>query len=268
MRWQLHKTRQLLRSLALTAAALCALGAAPTPAKTTPVPIAEVRERIRDVAGEILDQALVSYVYGGYQIGDSDDCKLCNECLAQKEPSPKARLKVCGMCSRCSLDCSHFAALVFTTAGLPYPYLDTKTMLALSGSELRKRYGLVDLDLRLQDAQAGDFLVYDGHMVILEKRHAEVEGQAVFRGDVVHATGGRVVRGPGEGIQRERFVSLEGFRGPLRRILRHEKLTKDEVQVVVSEAVVTPAVKETPPPAPSPKSEPPRLRRVERRSRR
>ncbi|MND02254.1 hypothetical protein D3C83_215650 [compost metagenome] len=40
----------------------------------------------------------------------------------------------------------------------------------------------------------------------------------------MHATGGKDIRRPGEGIQRERFINLATFRGPLRRILRHAGL--------------------------------------------
>jgi hypothetical protein len=114
--------------------------------------------------------------------------------------------------------------LVVREAGRPYPYLDTALMLGLSAAKLKSNYGLIDLDLDLERAAPGDLLVYDGHVVLLEKRHAPVKGQATYRGDIVHATGGKDIRAPGEGIQRERFIDLAHFRGPLRRILRHQSL--------------------------------------------
>lgn len=195
----------------------CALAA-------TPSDQSSLRAKIVSEASDLLDQALVSYVYGGYQVGDSDDCRQCNDCLGAQTPTPPRRLIECPACSRCSLDCTHFIARVYDAAGAHYPYIDTKTMLQLSASALQHRYGLVDLGTDLPATLPGDILVYDGHAVLLERRHAPVEGQALFRGDIVHATGGRAIRTPGEGVQRERFVDLATFRGPLRRILRHSRL--------------------------------------------
>lgn len=181
----------------------------------------ELRGRIMSEASDLLEQALVSYVYGGYQVGDSDDCRLCNECLAEKSPAPRQRLVACSVCARCSLDCSHFAARVFDQAGAHYPYLDTATMLSLPARELRRRYGMVDLGADPAATLPGDLLVYDGHVVILERRHEPVADQPRYRGDIVHATGGRAIRRPGEGVQRERFIDITTYHGPLRRVLRH-----------------------------------------------
>lgn len=181
------------------------------------------RQRLVKVAAKLLEEGQVSYVYGGYQKGDSEDCARCNSCLAKHQPAPKLRLKLCPGCAACSLDCSHFLALVFQQAGLPYPYLPTASMLGLDAAALRRQYGLIDLGSELRLAAAGDMLVYDGHVVMLEKAREPMPGRP-YRGDVVHATSGRDVRGPGEGIQRERFVDLASFRGPLRRILRHQGL--------------------------------------------
>jgi hypothetical protein len=126
----------------------------------------------------------------------------------------------CPQCRACSLDCSHFTALVYREAGLPYPYLATSLMLSLDARSLAERYRLKDLGTDLARAEAGDLLVFDGHVVLLEKRRPPAPGRTTWRGDVVHATGGSAVRAPGEGVQRERFVELAHFRGPLRRILR------------------------------------------------
>lgn len=109
---------------------------------------------------------------------------------------------------------------------MPYPYLDTTLMLQLDPRSLRERYQLVDLGQKIELAKAGDFLVYQGHVVMLEKRHRPVSGLPLHRGDLIHATGGRAIKAPGQGIQRERFVELTQFRGPLRRILRHLKLAE------------------------------------------
>lgn len=180
-------------------------------------------------AANLLEEAKISYVYGGFQVGDSADCKRCNDCLAAKKPVAKQRLAACAVCQRCSLDCSHFTELVYRQAGAPYPYLDTATMLSLPASRLLARYKLLDLGTDLDRLQAGDLLVYRGHVVMLERTHAPQPDLARYRGDIVHATGGKDVRGPGEGIQRERFVDLTYFRGPLQRILRHVALEPDPV---------------------------------------
>lgn len=186
------------------------------------------------VAANLLDTVAVSYVYGGNALGGEEACKLCNSCLVAKAPSPAQRLRQCPVCRQCSLDCSHFTAAVFSVAGHSYPYLDTGSMRALSATALASQYQLLDLGSDPERAQPGDLLIYDGHVVILERRHADQPGLPAGRGDIIHSTSGRAVRRPGEGIQRERFVSLGDFRGPLRRILRHRALA--------ASMTVTPAV--------------------------
>ncbi len=180
----------------------------------------EPSARVISVASRLLDEAQISYVYGGYQVGDGDSCKQCNACLTDRQPAPSKRLIRCPVCNSCSLDCSHFTELVYREAGLPYPYLETAAMASLSAETLKKNYQLQDLGTDIARSAPGDLLVYDGHVVLLERRHDPVPGQPRFRGDVVHATGGKDIRRPGEGIQRERFIDLAHFRGPVRRILR------------------------------------------------
>ena len=229
---------------------------------------AALRARVVSEAADLLDQALVSYVYGGYQVGDSDDCRECNDCLTEKSPTPQRRLVACPGCARCSLDCTHFIARVYDASGAHYPYIDTKTMLDLSAADLKRRYGLVDLGLDVAATLPGDILVYDGHAVMLERRHAPVEGQPPFRGDIVHATGGRAIRRPGEGLQRERFVDLTAFRGPLRRILRHGILAGIPASELPAAPPPKAQVKALPPaPAAAEREAAPQrqLRRVERR---
>lgn len=186
--------------------------------------LTDTQKTLLQVAASLLDEAQVSYVYGGYQVGDPDACGACNDCLVAKAPRPKERLAQCPVCRKCSLDCSHFTELVYRQAGLPYPYVATKGMLELDAAALRRSYGLVDLGTRLDQSTTGDLLVYDGHVVMLERRREPRPGQPEFRGDVIHATGGKDIKSPGEGIQRERFIDLARFRGPLRRILRHAQL--------------------------------------------
>jgi len=174
-------------------------------------------QRVLSEARQILEYSQASYVYGGSTLGEELDCQSCNTCLAEKKPEAKMRLEVCAICKKCSLDCSHFTALVFRRAGLKQPYLTTRQMLDLSAQELRSRYSLIDLGRRWQTAQAGDLLVYRGHVVLVESVNGE-------RADIIHATSGLAIREPGQGIQRERQVPIENFRGPLLRVLRHLEL--------------------------------------------
>jgi len=95
-------------------------------------------------------------------------------------------------------------------------------MLELSPSKLVKQYGLKPVELYLDDLLAGDLLVYRGHVVIVERVH---ESGVV---DIIHATGGKDLKIPGQGIQRERFVRVANFRGPLLRILRHVKVDPEQ----------------------------------------
>ena len=210
------------------------------------------RQQLLKEASRLLDEAQVSYVYGGHQLGDSSLCEACNRCLSEHHPAPSLRLKVCKVCESCSIDCSHFTALVFGNAGLPYPYLETNRMLSLPAAVLKERYQFVDLGDQVESARPGDLLVYDGHVVLLEKVHGprlEVGVSkstawrgALIRGDIVHATGGGSIRRPGEGIQRQRFVELAHFRGPLRRILRHVGLSMAETADLTSPLKSSPAL--------------------------
>jgi len=183
---------------------------------------AKTPSEIMSTASSLLELAQISYVYGGSQLGDSDVCNQCNRCLEEKSPAPKERLLACAICRECSLDCSHFIELVYRLAGVPYPYIDTKLMINLSADRLRRNYKLEDLRTDIGLSQPGDLFVYNGHVVMLERLHGLHKG--VYRGDIIHATGGKDIRLPGQGIQRERFVELKQYRGQLRRILRHAAL--------------------------------------------
>lgn len=185
---------------------------------------AKTPEKVLATAEQLLELAQISYVYGGSRLGDGERCNTCNVCLETNNPEPEKRLQSCPVCADCSLDCSHFIELVYRLAGTPYPYIDTKLMIALSADRLRRNYQLDDFGTRIDLARPGDLLVYDGHVVLLERLSGKTKGE--YRGDIVHATGGKDIRLPGQGIQRERFVELRYFRGKLRRILRHASLNQ------------------------------------------
>ena len=179
------------------------------------------RDQVVKKAGDLLDNWSISYVYGGSKLGDPEHCNACNTCLDLKKSTPKSRLIDCPICTKCSLDCSHYTYEVFKQAGLPSTYLTTSLMNSLSPRQLAERYNLIDIGASLNRAMPGDLLVYDGHVVFLEKKLEQ------GRGDVIHSTSGRELRGPGNGIQRERRADLAYFRGPILRILRHLDLAKE-----------------------------------------
>lgn len=175
------------------------------------------QNRILYISNRLMEELPISYSYGGSQVTSIDSCMLCTKCLIQESPSAKQRLAICPVCKNCSLDCSHFTQLVYKLAGLKAPYIDTRSMIKMSSNLLLKRYHLA-LVPKLSLAQTGDLLVYRGHVVILERIYSS------SRGDIIHATGGKDIKTPGQGIQRERNIDLQSFRGPLIRILRHKSL--------------------------------------------
>ena len=182
-----------------------------------------LQEQVRQAGNEMLEDLEVSYVYGGGKVGEPATCEACNQCLEISRPAPKDRIKVCPQCKSCSLDCSHFAQLVFYRAGLPYPYLTTNEMADLTPPELERKYGLIAVSSWAGNVIPGDLLVYPGHVVIVENVRER------NRGDIIHATGGRDIKEPGQGIQRERFVYFSRFRGDLRRVLRHKDVEKQRL---------------------------------------
>ena len=175
--------------------------------------------KVLTAARSLLELGQISYTYGGHSVaGDLDVCEKCAVCLDSKHPAPRQRVAICPSCQNCSLDCSHYIALVFKRAGLPIPYLDTATMLRLSPSQLLRRYRLLVVDDGVEAVQPGDLLVYRGHVAMAEA----VRGQGY--GDILHATSGRAVKGGGHGVQRARQVPFHGVRGPVLRVLRHLSL--------------------------------------------
>ena len=176
-------------------------------------------EKVIAASNLLLNRGDISYAWGGSQVLDGTGdgaCHLCQKCLSSKAPKPKKQLKTCPECQGCSLDCSHFIQKVFKEAGIDVPYLTTRDMVGMSNSQLgRAGY------LRLRsdsEIKPGDIVVYKGHVVLVEKTYGN------GRGDVVHATSGKELRGPGQGIQRARFAPFSGFRGPVLSILRHKRL--------------------------------------------
>jgi hypothetical protein len=199
-----------------------------------------LQDRVRSAGDDMLENLEVSYVYGGNKVGDVKTCEQCNQCLEAKQPAPKERFKICAVCGGCSLDCSHFVQLVFARAGLSFPYLTSTQMLDLNAETLERRYQLRPVNTAASrsdaDVMPGDLLVYRGHVVIVEAFHGN--GQA----DIIHATGGRDIREPGQGIQRERFVTIEHFRGPLLRVLRHVKFHALRGQSVATSSSLSPSL--------------------------
>lgn len=180
--------------------------------------LSDYQQKIRVAGDDMLQNLEVSYVYGGSKIGDAGTCDSCNRCLEEKSPSPKMRFKECPTCGGCSLDCSHFTQLVFARAGLSFPYITSAQMLDLSADALQKKYNLKPVATTPTSVIPGDMLVYRGHVVIVET--VREPGIA----DIIHATGGKDIRLPGQGIQRERFAKIGTFRGDLLRVIRHIKL--------------------------------------------
>lgn len=182
------------------------------------VELAGYQNILRQAGEDMLENLEVSYVYGGSKIGEGKTCDECNRCLEDQRPAPKERFKVCKVCTGCSLDCSHFVQLVFAKAGLGFPYITSTQMLDFDAQFLEKKYGLRPVSRTFDGLIAGDLLVYRGHVVIVEKVHD------VDSADIIHATGGKDIRLPGQGIQRERFARVSSFRGELQRVLRHVKI--------------------------------------------
>lgn len=179
----------------------------------------EFGEKVIAEANKLLSEYEISYAYGGSQIGSEKECEACNKCLDDNAAKPKSQLRTCPECGKCSLDCSHFIQLAFQRAGVHLPYLSTAEMLNTSRQKLFRSYSLVEVDMFDQKIQPGDLLVYEGHVVMVEKTHKDGYG------DIIHATGGKDIREPGQGIQRERYVPLRRFRGSLLKVLRHKQLT-------------------------------------------
>lgn len=186
-------------------------------------PATRLQSTLVQAGDEMLENLEVSYVYGGAKVGSLQQCDACNQCLESKRPSPRERFVKCPACNGCSLDCSHFTQLVYARAGLDYPYLTTSQMSDLSPQTLERKYNMLVVGTDIRRAEPGDLLVYPGHVVMLES--ASTKGF----GDVIHATGGKDIKEPGQGIQRERQAQLGQFRGPLKRILRHRNLESERV---------------------------------------
>ena len=189
-------------------------------------PISVLQSQLLQAGDEMLENLEVSYVYGGSKVGSLDQCTTCNQCLESLRPSPKERFVKCRSCNGCSLDCSHFTQLVYARAGLNYPYLTTSQMMSLPAKILEQKYQMTVVGTDIQNAAPGDLLVYPGHVVMLE---SSIKGGF---GDVIHATGGKDIREPGQGIQRERQAQVSQFRGSLQRILRHQRLESERVAVL------------------------------------
>ena len=180
--------------------------------------LSSLQAKIRTAGDDMLETLEVSYVYGGAKVGDTKTCDQCNSCLEDRRPAPKQRFLECPTCGSCSLDCSHFTQMVFTKAGLAFPYITTGQMLDLAPDALAKKYHLRQVGTTVGHIIPGDMLVYRGHVVIVEAVHDRDSA------DIIHATGGKDIKEPGQGIQRERFVRMSSFRGELQKVIRHARL--------------------------------------------
>ncbi len=189
-----------------------------------------IRNKVLAEADRLLNQANISYVYGGSRVGAAVYCDACTQCLDRHKPEAKERLHRCPVCTKCSLDCSHFISLVYKGAGLKAPYLTTKQMVRKSAFELEKDFFWVDLGRKPRRILPGDILVYPGHVVMVE----EVTRQGI--GKVIHSTSGKEVQGPGQGIQRQSLVKFDSYKGPLLRILRHKLLLQELNKVKASQS--------------------------------
>jgi len=204
------------------------------PAQAVSLADLPLRQKVIDTADQWLESYAISYAWGGSQIGDLELCQQCNECIEQKKPEPKKQLAACQICQKCSLDCSHFISLVYRDVGLSAPYLTTTLMRTAKDDELEKRFSWISLGRRIERILPGDLLVYVGHVVMVTGL------QAPGLGDVIHVTAGLQVRGPGQGIQRERSVLFDSFRGPLQRILRHKDLHREGVVQLRQKKLIRP----------------------------
>ncbi len=144
------------------------------------------QKNILQIAGKLLEEGNINYTWGGNSEQD--------------------------------LDCSHFIHTVYQKAGLSFPYLTSRDMEHLSSRQLYKKFALIDLGTATDQVVPGDFLVYSGHVVLVENVNKN------NLGDIIHATSGKEIRGPGQGIQRARQVAFSNFRGSLLKILRHKDL--------------------------------------------
>lgn len=217
------KNASLARFLLPTLAILVLLVGGSADASTPPQPVTPAQKRILAAANELLERGDISYTYGGSNLGDSQECQRCNQCLSQKPAAPKQQLTICPECSACSMDCSHFVAEVFRQAGFSAPYLTTQGMRDTDSQGLLSQYNYLDVGRHLRHLKPGDIVVYPGHVVMVEKVYANPSFA-----DIIHATSGRELRGPGQGIQRQRHVDLSHFKGPVSRILRHIGLTRQQ----------------------------------------
>jgi hypothetical protein len=178
-----------------------------------------LRARLLTIADRYASLHEVPYVYGGGNISDLPTCQACQACVAVNKigPEGRARFRKCEACRSCGIDCSHLMHLIFTEAGLPFPYRNTVLLHSrLDSRRFTPDVPFINLGRRLSDALPGDLLLYPNHIVMLT---AHTRGG---RGDIVHAT--RLETRALGGILQERDVNLLRMRGPLLKILRHRSL--------------------------------------------
>jgi cell wall-associated NlpC family hydrolase len=176
-------------------------------------------QRLQKAALEATAAVHVPYVWGGNQIGSLESCLACNQCLEEKRPGPKQRIRQCPSCAQCGIDCSHLVNQIFAAAGLDLPYAASNVLAGTPASVLFRNYRLIDLGKNYAAARPGDIIVYRRHVGLLMANHG---GE---KGDLIHASRFRRKGGPAAGgIRYDINRNIVHPRGGLVRILRHEKL--------------------------------------------
>ena len=106
---------------------------------------------------------------------------------------------------------------VFNAADHQFPFMSTRSLLRASKKNPRLIPGLRYIGTDLKDAQPGDLLVQNKHVVIL------IRMKSGSVGDFVHMS--RTVRkGRIGGIELRRDADLKKFFGGVKKIFRHEKM--------------------------------------------
>jgi cell wall-associated NlpC family hydrolase len=177
------------------------------------------RGQILQVAERYGGKSFIPYVWGGDAVAEADVCLECRSCvMGKRRLSVYKRKAACPACRACGMDCSHFVNRIYREAGLPFPYASTRALTRSSAADLRKTYGLVDLGRDVRTAQPGDLLLHRDHVMLLLRLTAD------HRGDVLHVSRSITRKGVPGGVEVVRDADLRTFRGPVKRVLRHEML--------------------------------------------
>lgn len=190
-------------------------------------PAAAWRGQILQIAERYGSKTFIPYVWGGDAVGSADTCLECRSCIMSKRRlSVYRRSAACTACRACGMDCSHFVNRIFRESGLPFPYASTRALTRSSVAELKSRYGLVDLGRDPRQALPGDLLLHRDHIMLLLRMTSDTHG------DILHVSRSITRKGVPGGVEVVRDADLRRFRGPLKRLLRHELLLEGEAAPV------------------------------------